>query len=279
MNPAAVVTVQVVVALGMLVVLPLGLRLLDGLGAVARWWPLVGALGAASLVLPPGPLAVGLSATYAAATAVLAALGLRRAARWWRSGRSGAPLELAVLTALATPAVGAVALVAERAGVELLGFDLAILALTVPHLHYAGFAAALIAGLVHRATADGGARSAAAALTVPAGTLLVLGGYLVGDWAELVGALVLTAGLWLVGHLTWTAVRPTAPRAARPLLAVSSVVLVATMLLACWWALGEVTGWPHPTIGWMVATHGVANALGFALCGVLAWRLVTQEAL
>ncbi|GAA2792813.1 hypothetical protein GCM10020219_074940 [Nonomuraea dietziae] len=52
-----------------------------------------------------------------------------------------------------------------------------MLALTVAHFHFAGFAAALVAGLVGRQ-----ARSGAAALTVPAGTLLVLGGYFVGDW-------------------------------------------------------------------------------------------------
>jgi len=49
------------------------------------------------------------------------------------------------------------------------------------------------------------------------------------------------------------------------------------MLLALWWALGEATDWPHPTLGWMVGTHGVANALGFALCAVLAWRSLREE--
>ena len=29
---------------------------------------------------------------------------------------------------------------------------------------------------------------------------------------------------------------------------------------------------PHPTLTWMAATHGLGNALGFALCSVLAWR-------
>ncbi len=75
-------------------------------------------------------------------------------------------------------------LVAERAGYELLGFDLEVLALTVAHFHFAGFAAALVAGLVCHAVRSRWAD--AAALSVPAGTALVFAGYLVGDAVELV---------------------------------------------------------------------------------------------
>ncbi len=55
----------------------------------------------------------------------------------------------------------------------------------MPHFHFAGFAAALIAGLVC-GVSDGPA-GRFAALSVPLGTLLVLVGYFNGDWAELAG--------------------------------------------------------------------------------------------
>lgn len=55
-------------------------------------------------------------------------------------------------------------------------------------------------------------------------------------------------------------------------LATSATVLFATMTLALSWALGEATGLPHLSLTWMVATHGVTNAFGFALCGVVAGR-------
>jgi hypothetical protein len=45
---------------------------------------------------------------------------------------------------------------------------------------------------------------------------------------------------------------------------------VATTVLAPSWALDEATGLPHPALTWMAATHGLGNALGFALCSVLA---------
>ncbi|WP_097900586.1 YndJ family protein [Streptomyces sp. b94] len=263
------VLVNVIVMLGMLVVVPAGLRLteLRELDRIRRLWPLFAVPGAIALWLPRGGPATALACCYALGTVLLALYAPRRAAR----GRDLGPAGIALLTALVTPAVAATALVAERSGHQLFGFDLGILALTVPHFHFAGFAAALIAGLVCRVS-DGPA-GRFAALSVPLGTLLVLAGYFIGDWAELVGAVVLTAGMWTVGLLTLRLGRATGrDRTTRYLLLASAAVLVATMLLALSWAVGEATGLPHPSLTWMAATHGLGNALGFALCSLLAWR-------
>ncbi|MEU4721668.1 YndJ family protein [Nonomuraea dietziae] len=243
--------VGAIVTLGMLVIIPMGLRLLG-----VRAWPfLAGALpGALSLWLAPGPIAVALAACYGLATLYLAFHALPRLRR-----PDPVQLQLAAATALATPSVAALSLVAERGGYHLLGYTPHMLALTVAHFHFAGFAAALMAGLVGRQ-----ARSGAAALTVPAGTLLVLGGYFVGDWAELAGSVVLTAGMWWVGWLAW--------RSFRGVFLLTGAVLVASMLLALSWAVGQATGLPHPSMQLMIATHGVGNAFGFALCAVAALR-------
>ncbi|MEU9305347.1 YndJ family protein [Streptomyces sp. NPDC048269] len=269
------VLVNMIVTLGMLYVLPAGLRLIDpaGFRRTARLWPLPAALGAMSLWLPRGALATTLAALYAAAALALAV----RAQAGLPRGRPPGPADVAVTTALVSPSVAGTALVAERAGYRLFGFDLDILALTVPHFHFAGFTAALVAGLVCRAAVPGpGARWAA--YSVPAGTLLVLLGYFVDDWAELAGAVVLTGGMWAVALLTWREIRPAAgDRTTRALFATSAAVLLATMLLALWWAVGEATGVVHPTLTWMAATHGLGNALGFALCSVLAWRRLTAD--
>ena len=258
------VVVDLVVAVGMLVVVPVGLRLIGGdavLAWVGRWWLVGAAPAVVSLWLPRGAVAAGLAVPYAVMTLIL---GWRAVVRIARPGAG--LVDLAVATALGTPAVAAFSLVAERWGYHLFGFKLGVLALTVAHFHFAGFAAALIAGLVGRASGN-----RLVALTVPAGTALVFVGYFTGEYVELAGAVVLTAGMWLVGWLTWRSVR-TGDRATRVLLLVSVSVLAVTMMLALWWALGEATGVPHPTLAWMAATHGLANALCFGLCGVLAWR-------
>jgi len=190
--------VNLIVMLGMLVAVPVGLTLIDGQGLarLARYWPAAAAPGALALWLPRGAAATALASVCALATAVLAAQVPLRLART----RSLAPAEVAVLTALAAPSVAGLALVAERSGHRLFGFELDGLALTV-------------------------------------------------DWTELLGAVVLTAGMWLVGLLTWRDLRTHTPeRLTGRLLAVSAAVLVATMLLAPWWALGEASGLPHPTL-------------------------------
>ncbi|MFI7179392.1 YndJ family protein [Streptomyces spororaveus] len=273
------VLVNMIVTLGMIYVVPAGLRLIHPARFLrtARLWPLAAAPGALCLWLPRGAPAAALAALYAAACLALAARAPVRLPRAPSpSTARPAPSEIAVATALVSPSIAATALVAERAGYRLFGFDLDILALTVPHFHFAGFTAALVAGLVCRAVggrAGTGRLARWAAYSVPAGTLLVLLGYFVDDWAELLGAVVLTGGMWAVALLTWREIRPSgADRTARALLATSAAVLVATMLLALWWAAGEATGIPHPTLTWMAATHGLGNALGFALCSVLAWR-------
>ncbi|MFI1946670.1 YndJ family protein [Streptomyces virginiae] len=274
------VLVNVIVTLGMLYVVPAGLRLIDPVHLLrtARLWPLAAAPGALCLWLPRGLPATALAALYAAACLALAARAPVRLLR----ARPLTPPAIAVATALVSPSIAATALVCERAGYRLFGFDLDILALTVPHFHFAGFTAALVAGLVCRAVSGRAGTDGLAcwaACSVPAGTLLVLLGYFVDDWAELLGAVVLTGGMWAVALLTWREIRPTGPdRTTRTLLATSAAVLVATMLLALWWAAGEATGIPHPTLTWMAATHGLGNALGFALCSVLAWRRLTAEA-
>lgn len=266
-----------VVAVGMMLVVPLGLRLIDDdrrrLSPISQAWPIAGAVGAVSLLLDRGAFAVALAGCYAAVTVWLAVLAATRLVR----RRSLAPVEIAVLTAMVSPVIAASSLIAERGGYELFGFGSTTHALTVAHFHFAGFAAALIAGLAAATTRSAVAQIAA--LTVPVGIALVFLGYFTGDEVEFAGAAVLTAGMWLLGWVIWREVAPTSrSTTTRVLFMISAAVLAVTMVLALSWAAGHV--WdsvPHLSLTWMAATHGVVNALGFALCGVLAWRRIQFE--
>jgi len=255
------------VALGMLVLVPLGLRLIDTGGGpvavIAQAWPLAGVAGIASLIVGRGTTAVVLAVPYAAVTVALA---LAAAERLWRR-RSLAPAEVAVLTAMVSPSVAGISLVAERGGWELLGFDMKLLALT----------AALIAGLIH--TTAPGVLSAAPPIVIPAGIAVVLVGYFTTDAVELAGTVILTAGMWLAGWLTWRKIRPlAASRLTRVLFGISAAALAVTMLLALSRAAGHV--WdavPHPSLDLMAITHGLVNAVFFALGGLVAWRRFQRE--
>lgn len=276
LTPWAHVIVVLLAGAGMLVIVPLGLSLIAAPGAgvafVHRWWPVVALPAALSLWLPRGLVTATLALPYLTAAAVLltgSVLEITTRGRGAAHGVREWGFDLAFLTALSGPVIAASALVAERAGFRLLGFGLGTLLLTVVHFHYAGFAAALVAALL--LDRRPGPATTTAVWCVPAGTLIVLIGYFTGDRVELAGAAVLTLGLWLAGWATWRSSRRL-DRTPKVLLGAGALVLVATMLLALDWALGRVTGLPHLSASWMVATHGIANALGFALCSLLAWR-------
>lgn len=272
--------VGVLVTVGMVVVAPLGLGLLATVGVlrIRPVWPVLGAVAGAGLLLPRGWIAVAAVLPYAAACAAVTGCGVLRVARirMWRSlpaRKSTAVRELTALTATVSLSVAGLSLVAERAGVELLGFSLALHGLTVAHFHFAGFAAALLAGLT--AVAVPGRLSTAGAVAVPAGTAAVALGHFTGRWTELAGALVLTVGLLAT---SWVAARHVAPRVpgrmSGTLLQIASWATPVTMLLALHFALGRATGIAHLSIPDMAATHGVINALGVGVCGLLGWRRV-----
>ncbi|MBO3095007.1 YndJ family protein [Cellulomonas dongxiuzhuiae] len=280
--PAALAGVQAAVALGAVVVLPLGLRLLDAAGAVrvprprSPGWPLVGAAAALALLLPRGPAAVGAAVPFAVATVVLL---LAAGCAWTapRTHRRGVS-DVAVTVALGVTTVGALALVADRAGASVLGFDGDILLLTVPHMLFAGFGACLAAGLAVRAEAGGGSRLArAGAAGVTLGVAAVLVGYLVSQEAELVGTVVLTGGIWCATTAAWRAARAAGrgggSRAAGAWAATAVAGSGVAMLLALWWAVGGVVDVPHPDLSWMVATHGALNALAVVLGSLVSLRL------
>lgn len=275
LTPWAHAIVLVLAGAGMLVIVPLGLSLVavpgSGVRLVRRWWVVVAAPAAVSLWLPRGLVTATLALPYVTAAALLlisavteiAGRGEDRAGRG--SGVREIGFDLALLCALAGPVIGGCALVAERAGYRLFGFGMDTLLLTVAHFHYAGFAAALVAALL--LDRRPGPLTTVAAWCVPGGTLIVLAGYFAGDSVQLAGASVLTLGMWLTGWITWHEARPL-DLVSRVLFRVGALVLAATMVLALDWA----GGLPHLSVSWMVATHGVANAVGFALCSLLAWR-------
>lgn len=231
---------------------------------------------------------------YAAFVAVIAS------SAWAPSRAPGVarrPLDAVALPALVLRAafalwlVGALWFVVDAFGLAPLGFAPLVVRLTAVHFHYAGFALPVIAAVVAAAHPNGLTRAAAVAglLGVPATALGITAVQLgAPPWVEAVFAAPMVAGALLVGvvHLAlaggaWGA---SAGAAVRALRLVVGLTLLGTMGLAAAYAARGWLAW-SPTIPQMVAWHGIGNALGVAVCGLVAcwcdgatWAAVRRSA-
>jgi hypothetical protein len=259
--------VDALLLFGVLVVVPLSVPL----HPVARRSHAAVALVAGAPLAPALLLEAGLPAGVlslpwlaAAATAVVVA------ASWWLAGTRRA-LDVVWVAAAAYLAVGAGWLVADRLDLEPAGVAAPFVQLTAIHFHFAGFAASLLAGCAVRWRASGVSILAAALIVV--GPPIVALGFTTDGRLQIAGAVVLTAGLWL---LAWEIVRRIGPGIgglAGTLLIVSALATLAPMILAVQWAVGASYATSALSIPEMARWHGVTNAVGFAFLGVLAWRL------
>jgi len=227
--------------------------------------PFAAALAAVSFLLPVGPaagLVAGPWAVFTGLVALAAFLRLRGAVR------AGWP-ELLETLGLMPVAVGGGMLAAARAGIDVGGFPPVIVLLTAVHFHYTMFATPLLAA---RAARIRPWVLAPGALLLAATPLLALG-FVFSPRLQVGAALAVSAATAAIGLGQPGTARG---RAARALLLVSSAAVLAGMGLAGVYALGEFlrTGWL--SIPEMARTHGLLNALGFVLCGLLA-RVTKQR--
>ncbi|MEX0659666.1 MAG: YndJ family transporter [Egibacteraceae bacterium] len=273
--------VTLLLALAPLVVVPLGFALPRPAGPTA-WSRLlavaqpVGALAVAgALLLPTGGLAAAMAGVW---VGVCLFAGADEITVWWRR-RSRAVPDIARLGGFGYLCVGATWLVLDRLGVRPLDLPAEIVELTAVHFHYAGFAAALMAGTATAlASTAGRSPASVATLLVLAGAPVVAAGFAAFGPLQIAGAVLLTVGLLT---LAWVTVRSIVPnlldQPARWLLTVSSLAVVVPMLLAVQWAVGHNYGTPALPIPDMALFHGSLNAFGFTLCGLLGWLRATNR--
>lgn len=273
--------------LAVLVVVPLGLRLSawpDEHGRHSFWFraactlhPFAAAAAVTALLLPPGFASAGCAGAWLVFTLTLADWGL---ARFWNR-KTLALEELCVDVALLYVVIGGAWFVLSRAGVRPMGFSHEIVAMTAVHFHYAGFAAPIVAGLAGRwLPRRGTARGAwkIGALGVAAGPILVAAGIVLSPLVEVVSAFVLAITLTLLSVTVALRVAPRLAPLPAVLLWTCAASLVMTMTLACVYALGEYAGAPWISVATMARTHGIANAFGFALPGLLALTIAAPPA-
>jgi enamine deaminase RidA (YjgF/YER057c/UK114 family) len=272
-------------ALALLVLVPLGV----GMAATPPFEGLAGRFLTAAVVLQPlgaglvlasllldGPLAALAASVWVLVTGLL---GLAALARTLDRGRAPLP-ELVIDAGLAYPTVGAVALVLFHLGLTL-WFDPVIVLLTAIHFHYAGFVLPLLTGLTGREVGPGaGPVFRVAASVVLVGPALIAVGISFSPVVEVVAVGGFTAAVAALGGYVLVRVVPARPRPQGVLLGLSAAALPLSMLLALGYGVAAFTG-ADPfgqSLSTMVALHGSLNAFGFALCGVVGWRLAVPAA-
>ena len=245
--------ISLALAVAVAVVVPLGTRLLDG--RVNRGALLAAAVCAMEALVEPVGLRGALFASPWLVFALYVKLAELRA--WWREPHLGW-CALGRLAAAGYLVAGAAWLVLARAGIEPLGIDDRYVALTAVHFHYAGFGASLLVALA----AERRPIPNAAALAVIGGPIVVAGGFVVRPELQLVGALVMAAGLCAIAALSW----PNGNAYVRA----SACCVIAGMALAVHWAGGVVLNrWAPIDIDVMARVHGTLNGFGFVLLGLI----------
>lgn len=169
--------------------------------------------------------------------------------------------------------VAGVWLVASRAGIQFLGFHEPIVLLTAVHFHFAGFASAVLAGLTHeRLRAQSGQKLLRMALLAVVFGPGILGlAFLFGPQWKLLAALLIVAGQIGLAVGMIKVGNAAKGQTGRWLLVSAGGFVVVGMVLSAVWAIGEYPLQAFVNIAQMAKYHGVLNAIGFVLCGMLGW--------
>jgi hypothetical protein len=236
--------------------------------------PVAAIVTIASFFVEKGLLSAAMSIAWLILTALAALFGVTRliARRFY-------PLEeLSIDAGLLYLPVAGMWLVIYRLGVQPFDYGETIILLTVVHFHFAGFAAPIIAGMAGRVLAARQPQPGKIFMLIVVAMItampLVAAGITFSPWLGLMGTLLLTTGLVLLGVLTLARVVPaiTSP-IAKILLVIAALSSCAAMVLACLYAYSIVAHTLILRIPTMAMTHGLLNAFGFVTCSLIAWSL------
>jgi hypothetical protein len=175
--------------------------------------------------------------------------------------------------------VGAVALVLHQFGITF-WFEPVIILLTAVHFHYAGFVLPVLTGIAGRALDEQmGTMFRFLTGIVLIGPAIIAVGISFSPVVEVFAVSVFTVAVAVLGGYVVVRVAPARPRLQGVFIAVSAVVLPASMVLALAYGLSTYTGINPLGLGisTMIELHGVLNAVGFALIGVVGWRIAVPS--
>ena len=278
---APIGSIELIFLFAPLVIVPLGLELVRVIGAsgpihalARRLQPVAAVLAIVALWLPPGRLAATFASGWMLICGLIALTGVTDL--FSTKLREYAPLStfrFAISVARIDLAVGGAWLIASRLGMRPMGIQEPIGLLTAVHFHFAGFATALIAAAALRFS-DSRSRWLRS-ITL----LVVLMPYVIAVGFVTTPQLKMSAGVVFSLSVAALAigVRSLGSRAqsttARILLQIAPACVFAGVVLAAVFAILDFRGSDVLPIPQMARTHGLLNAVGFCMCGLLGWLI------
>lgn len=170
-------------------------------------------------------------------------------------------------------AVGGAWLVASRLGMRPMGIQEPIGLLTAVHFHFAGFATATIAAATYRFTEERREHAWLKYLVpVVAGMpFLVAAGFVISPLIKMAAAVFFSISVAGLAVAVRACGRKMEEPTARFFLQVAAGAIFAGMVLSGVYAVADWAGSDVLTIPQMARTHGLLNAMGFCLLGLLGW--------
>ena len=263
-----------------LVIVPLGMELGRMVGGgdrlqdiARRLQPLGAGLAVIAMMLPPGRNAGLFALGWMAVCVLMAGAGMLSIGQaLWGDAREGARatfVDAALAVARIDLAVGGAWLVASRLGMRPMGIQEPIGLLTAVHFHFAGFATATIAAAtLHFAERRWLKPVVAMVLGMP---FAVAAGFVISPGLKMGAALLFSASVAGLAIFVRAGGRRVKDATARVLLQVAAGAVFAGMVLSGTYAVADFFGSDVLTIPQMARTHGILNAVGFCLPGMLGW--------
>ena len=275
-------SIELIFLFAPLVVVPLGMELLrvDGAGRfdrIAQWvQPLCAALAIIALWLPPGRPAGILASGWMCLCSLLAVspptsfLSFSRplAAGRLRLRRLGALARIDLL-------VGGAWFLASRFSMHPFRTQEPMVLLTAVHFHFAGFATAVIcAAMLRFAHQHGLERWLKRLLPVVVGMpYVVAAGFVISPALKMGAGVVFSASVAALAIALRSIAKHTQSASARFFLEIAAVGVFAGMVLSSVYAIADFRGQYGLAIPQMAGTHGLLNAVGFCLPGLLGWLI------
>jgi uncharacterized membrane protein len=182
--------------------------------------------------------------------------------------------------------VGGAWLVASRLGLRPMGIQEPIGLLTAVHFHFAGFSTAVIAAATLSRAEEKWSQVPSerktrwvghpqwlrgTVLAVVGLPCVVAAGFVISPAFRMVAAILFSICVAALAVFLRASLKSVRNATARVLLQVASGAVFAGMVFAAAYAVAVFIGSDGLTIPQMVRTHGILNAVGFCLPGLLGW--------